>query len=64
MIFNRWGDKVYEGQDYQNTWGGESPRGSIGTNGILPSGTYYYIINVVNRPEFGQLNGYIYLGVD
>ena len=64
MIFNRWGDKVYEGADYQNTWGGESPRGSVGTTGILPSGTYYYIINVVNRPEFGQLNGYIYLGSD
>ncbi len=62
MIFNRWGNKVFEEQDYQNDWGGISPDGSFGSNGNLPSGTYYYIINISNRLDLKPINGYIYLG--
>lgn len=62
MIFNRWGKKVYEAQDYQNTWAGTSPDSSFGTSGNLPTGTYYYIINVSNRLDLKPINGYIYLG--
>ncbi len=61
MIFNRWGDKVYESMDYQNDWGGFAPNNSFGNSGMLPSGTYYYIINVKNT-DIKPLNGYIYLG--
>ena len=45
MIFNRWGDKVYESKDYQNDWGGFAPNNAFGNSGMLPSGTYYYIID-------------------
>ena len=60
MIFNRWGSKVYEGVNYQNDWGGSSPNNSFGNSGMLPTGTYYYIIKVTNR-DFEPINGYIYL---
>ncbi|NND78820.1 MAG: T9SS type B sorting domain-containing protein [Maribacter sp.] len=61
MLFNRWGSKVYEGVEYQNDWGGSSPNNSFGNSGMLPAGTYYYIIKVTNR-DFEPINGYIYLG--
>ena len=65
MLFNRWGNKVAEVKDYQNNWGGESPSGSFGASGMLPAGTYYYIISATDT-ETGKtlepLNGYIYLG--
>jgi gliding motility-associated-like protein len=64
MIFNRWGDKVYEQKNYQNTWNGFSPSGSIGSSGVLPAGTYYYIIIVANKTDFEPINGYFYLGTD
>lgn len=39
-IINRWGDEVFSTNNYQNNWGG-----TYG-NGQLPSGTYYYILEV------------------
>ena len=33
-IFNIWGDKVYESENYKNDWDG----------GNLPTGTYYYVV--------------------
>ncbi len=62
MIFNRWGNKIFEAKDYQNDWGGSAPNGSFGTNVNLPSGTYYYIINVTSELNLKPINGYIYLG--
>ena len=34
VVFNRWGKKVYESNDYQNDWDG----------GDLPDGVYYYVL--------------------
>ncbi|UOY07489.1 gliding motility-associated C-terminal domain-containing protein [Muricauda sp. SCSIO 64092] len=64
MIFNRWGDKVFESANYENTWGGFAPNNSVGNSGMLPSGTYYYVIKVNERPEFEPINGFIYLGTE
>jgi gliding motility-associated-like protein len=61
MLFNRWGSKVYESNDYQNNWGGYAPNNAFGNSGMLPAGTYYYIIKVTNT-DFKPINGYIYLG--
>jgi gliding motility-associated-like protein len=41
IIFNRWGNKVWESDDYQNNWDGTSDKGNA-----LTDGTYFYIINV------------------
>lgn len=38
-VFNRYGTKVYESNDYQNNWNG-TYKGKP-----LPDGTYYYILN-------------------
>lgn len=38
-IFNRWGQKVYEADDYQNDWGGNDSNGNE-----LTGDTYFYVI--------------------
>ena len=58
-VFNRWGALVYENKNYQNDWSGIAKGGISSSN--LPSGTYYYIVNIVNS-GFDILNGYFYLG--
>ena len=48
QIFNRWGAKIYENNNYQNNWNGDSHNSSVGSSGKVPTGTYYYIINLRN----------------
>jgi len=47
IVFNRWGDIVFEAQPYNNDWNGVNADGSP-----LPDGTYYYIL----RLEIGSGN--------
>jgi gliding motility-associated-like protein len=47
IVFNRWGDIVFEAQPYNNDWNGVNADGSP-----LPDGTYYYIL----RLEVGSGN--------
>ena len=49
VILNRWGDLVYESLYYNNDWNGEYG------NGQLPSGTYYYILDL--GPGYGVFKG-------
>ncbi len=46
IVFNRWGEKVYDDSNYHNTWNG----------GNNPDGTYYYILYLNTGKE---LNGYL-----
>ncbi|MCK7591126.1 gliding motility-associated C-terminal domain-containing protein, partial [Subsaxibacter sp. CAU 1640] len=46
QIFNRWGAKIYENFNYQNDWNGFASKASIGSSDKVPTGTYYYIINL------------------
>lgn len=39
VIFNRWGDHVYESKDYKNDWSADG----------LNAGTYYYVINALDK---------------
>ena len=46
-VFNRWGDKVWEGKHYDNidvVWKGQNMHG-----GLLPDGTYFYIFHYDNK---------------
>lgn len=43
-IFNRWGDKVFVQEPYENQWNGTTRDG-----GALPPGVYYYVLRI--RPE-------------
>ncbi|HEY9183813.1 MAG TPA: gliding motility-associated C-terminal domain-containing protein, partial [Salegentibacter sp.] len=60
MIFNRWGAKIFESDNYQNNWDGQSNKSATSSN-QLPSGTYYYILKIRNS-GFEPIQGYIYLG--
>ena len=46
-VFDKWGDQVFEATNYKNDWGG------TWKNGLLPDGTYYYLIklNASNAPD-------------
>ncbi|MFV8226838.1 Ig-like domain-containing protein, partial [Christiangramia aquimixticola] len=60
MIFNRWGAKVFEAENYQNNWDGQSQE-SVTRSNQLPAGTYYYIVKMRDS-DFKPIQGYIYLG--
>jgi gliding motility-associated-like protein len=47
-IYNRWGQLVFEAEDYDNTWTGTSQRGAE-----LPDGAYFFIFEYRDRD--GQL---------
>jgi gliding motility-associated-like protein len=65
QIFNRWGKMVYQSNNYQNNWRGNFNTGgaTIGSSTKLPTGTYYYIVNVLSS-GFEPITGYIYLGTN
>jgi len=51
VVFNRWGDQVYEQRGYTNSWSGTY-------NGKdLPEGTYYYVLKLNDTLE--PLQGFI-----
>ena len=59
-IFNRWGAEVFSQNNYRNNWDGFSNK-SVTSSNQLPSGTYYYIVEVIGS-GFEPIQGYIYLG--
>ncbi|MGC1630920.1 MAG: gliding motility-associated C-terminal domain-containing protein [Gelidibacter sp.] len=48
QIFNRWGAMIYESNNYQNDWNGTASKASIGSSNYVPTGTYYYVVNLKN----------------
>ena len=46
LVFNRWGNVVFETDSYTNDWGGVNLEGKA-----LPDGTYYYILDLGNGDE-------------
>ena len=46
-VFNRNGNTVFKAVDYRNTWNGiANVNGILNKGDHLPSGTYYYVINI------------------
>ncbi len=63
-IFNRWGNKVYEARNYgistvPKYWNGKSNTGFRLGSEDLPTGTYFYIINLGKGEE--RIAGSVYL---
>lgn len=59
VVFNRWGDPVFDAQPYTNNWAGATTKGiSIGSN-QLPVGTYFYVLHLGDGSPV--LKGTIYL---
>ena len=59
VIFNRWGDKVFEASPYQNTWDGKATRGLRIGGDELPISTYFYLLDLGNGSDV--IKGTIYL---
>lgn len=50
IIFNRWGKKVYEKDNYLNEWYGQNESG-----GKLPEGVYFYIVELPEDTKTGWI---------
>jgi len=59
VIFNRWGNKVFEASPYQNTWDGICEFGLRVGGDKLPIGTYFYILDLGDGSDIYK--GTIYL---
>jgi gliding motility-associated-like protein len=60
QIFNRWGSTVLNAAPYENNWSGNSTSNLILGEGELPTGTYYYILDL-NGDGSTIYKGYVYL---
>ena len=60
MVFNRWGNVVFEQEGYQNLWEGRSNADLVVGNELLPTGTYYYILDLLGDGN-KMYKGRIYL---
>jgi gliding motility-associated-like protein len=47
-VYNRWGNLVYEQENYQNNWDGDD----------LPEGVYYYVLDV---EFYGSIASYLHI---
>ena len=67
QIFNRWGTLVWETRGYDqqtNMFTGTANVGSVQGNGELPTGTYFYVLEIDNPNQEDVLpvyRGYLYL---
>ena len=59
-VFNRWGNQVFEMDDYDNSWDGTSMgNATINAREKLPVGTYYYLIDFGDGSE--PKTGWLYI---
>ncbi|TXE12089.1 T9SS type B sorting domain-containing protein, partial [Seonamhaeicola algicola] len=57
-VYNRWGNLVFEKNNYNNDWEGTSNgRSTLKASEKLPVGTYYYVLDLGNgsKPKVGWL---------
>jgi gliding motility-associated-like protein/uncharacterized repeat protein (TIGR01451 family) len=59
VIYNRWGNKVFEASPYQDNWDGKSTTGIHIGGEELPVGTYFYVLELGDGSDFYK--GTIYL---
>jgi gliding motility-associated-like protein len=59
IIYNRWGNKVYEASPYKNDWDGRTDFGITIGGDKLPVGTYFYLLNLGDGSDI--IKGFIYL---
>ncbi|MDD4384975.1 MAG: tandem-95 repeat protein [Bacteroidales bacterium] len=57
-VYNRWGNVVYQNNNYKNNWDGKA-NASMSIGSTLPNGTYYYIIEIVDTKE--KFTGNVFL---
>ncbi len=57
QIFNRWGNVVFKMAQYDNSWDGTSQHGMTIGSGKLPSGAYFYILDLGDGSK--PVRGYV-----
>lgn len=58
LIFNRWGDQVYEAAPYVNEWDGNSAGAKMKITGDqVVDGTYYFVLDLGNGDD--PINGFV-----
>lgn len=55
QVYNRWGNRVFFKENYQNDWGG------TWRSDNLPDGTYFYLVEYEKDGDWIQLSGYLQL---
>lgn len=58
-IYNRYGTQIYQANNYTNSWDGRANMGFPKTSGLLPVGTYFYVLEINGFEK--ALVGYVYL---
>jgi gliding motility-associated-like protein len=46
-VFNRWGNLVYENDNYKNDWDGRGQGNFMGQ--FLPEGAYFYMVDAIDQ---------------
>ncbi len=54
IIYNRWGDIIYEASPYKNDWGGKNQKGED-----LPPGVYYFVLRIRLDKTYTQFGSVI-----
>ncbi|BDD03346.1 hypothetical protein AUTU_08290 [Aureibacter tunicatorum] len=60
-VYNRWGNLVYEQENYRNTFNGYANSLTVGQDFRLPKGTYFYIFEYPETEGKNNITGYIYI---
>lgn len=58
-IYNRWGSEVYKKEGYANEWDGTSNSADATGSGLLPTGTYYVILDFGDGADLKPYHGIV-----
>ena len=60
VIYNRWGDVVFEAKPYKNDWGGKRRKRNGLDEDLLPQGVYYFVLRInLDDKEYTQFGSVI-----
>ena len=59
-VYNRSGQLVFHSNDYKNEWDGTSIQSTIGSRNRVPTGVYYYVLELGGTLR--KIKGFFYIG--
>ncbi|WP_310558191.1 gliding motility-associated C-terminal domain-containing protein [Flavobacterium sp.] len=60
-IYNRWGTLIWTGNNNSPDWDGSATKGLLNNHSGVPSGTYYYLLDLNDQNYPKPLAGYLFL---